>query len=191
MSDNYDRASERRQLTVMFCDITDSTGLSERCDPEDLQDILLDFQALSTRLVEGYGGTVVNYIGDGIRAQFGYPITSENEAEVAVRAGLALLCEIEKLSARATAKIGEVIRIRIGIHTGLAVIGRAVEGHVHEAMEIVGDTPNIAFRLQEIGPPNAIVISNETRHLLRERFRLRSLGVHSLRGLSREFHAFQ
>src|SRR6185312_17297107 len=101
------RASERRQLTVLFCDIVDSTGLSERCDPEDLSEILLEFQAISTRCIKDAGGNVVNYIGDGIRSEFGYPLASENEAESAVRAGLALLRAVEQLSERAIATIQE------------------------------------------------------------------------------------
>src|SRR4029453_10462339 len=101
------RASERRQLTVLFCDIVDSTGLSERCDPEDLSEILLEFQAISTRCINDAGGSVVNYIGGGIRCGFGYPLASENEAEAAVRAGLSLLEAIERLEERCIATIQE------------------------------------------------------------------------------------
>src|SRR5262245_63977851 len=97
--DNLQR-SERRQITVLFCDIVDSTGLSERCDPEDLSEVLAEFQAVSTRCIQDAGGTVVNFIGDGIRSEFGYPLASENEAEAAVRAGLALLAVIEQLGER-------------------------------------------------------------------------------------------
>jgi class 3 adenylate cyclase len=88
MDDSHDRTTERRQVTVLFCDIVDSTGLSERCDIEDLREILLEFQAISYRCINNAGGIVVNYIGDGIRAEFGYPLASENEAESAVHAGL-------------------------------------------------------------------------------------------------------
>jgi len=191
MHDLRGRASERRQLTVLFCDIVDSTGLSERCDPEDLSEILLEFQAISTRCINDAGGNVVNYIGDGIRSEFGYPLTSENEAESAVRGGLALLSAIEQLSERSIATIHEPLRVRIGVHTGVAVIGKAASGHVHDATEIVGDTPNIAFRLQEIGGPNSLVVSGETERLLRGKFQLRPLGVHTLKGLSRKMQAFQ
>src|SRR5262245_16799279 len=161
------RGSERRQITVLFCDIVDSTGLSERCDPEDLSDILAEFQAVSSRCINDAGGSVINFIGDGIRSEFGYPLASENEAAAAVRAGLALLAAIEQLGERSIAAIGEPLRVRIGIHTGFAVIGKLGPGHVHDATEIVGDTPNIAFRLQEFGGPNSLVISDETRRLLR------------------------
>jgi class 3 adenylate cyclase len=182
--------SERRQVTVLFCDIADSTGLSERCDPEDLRDVLLEFQNLSTRCIEACGGKVVNYIGDGIRAEFGYPLTSENEAESAVRAALSLLPSIKELSTRTAAALGETVCVRIGIHTGVAVIGRAAAGHVHGATEIVGDTPNIAARLQEIGEPGSIVISGETERLLRGKFQLQALGARALKGLSRQIDAF-
>src|SRR5262245_45181099 len=185
------RGSERRQLTVLFCDIVDSTGLSERCDPEDLRDILLEFQAISTRCINDAGGTVINYIGDGIRCEFGYPLASENEAENAVRTGLLLLRAVEQLSERAIATIKEPLRVRIGVHTGLAVIGTAAPGHVHRATELVGDTPNIAFRLLEAGGPNSLVISEETRRLLRGKFELQSLGLRTLKGLSRKMPAFQ
>lgn len=182
---------ERRQLTVLFADITDSTGLSERCDPEDLRDVLLRFQALCAGCIDSHGGRVVNYIGDGIRAQFGYPIRSENEAENAVRAGLAILRGMEELNASAAVALGEPVRLRIGIHTGWAVIGSGGSGHVHSATEIVGDTPNIAFRLQEIGLPNSITVSDATRRLLRDKFRMRGLGDRMLKGLSRQIGCFQ
>jgi class 3 adenylate cyclase/tetratricopeptide (TPR) repeat protein len=191
MDDFRGRANERRQLTVLFCDIVDSTGLSERCDPEDLSEILQEFQRISTRCINDAGGTVINYIGDGIRSQFGYPLASENEAASAVRAGLSLLNAIEQLGARSTATIQEPLLVRIGVHTGFAVIGKAALGHVHDATEIVGDTPNIAFRLQEIGAPNSLVISGETQRLLKRKFQLRPLGLHSLKGLSRKVEAFQ
>jgi len=191
MDDLRGKTSERRQLTVLFCDIVDSTGLSERCDPEDLSEILLEFQAISTGCIKDAGGNVINYIGDGIRSEFGYPLASENEAESAVRAGLVLLRAVAELSERATATIKEPLRVRIGVHTGFALIGKAAPGHVHGATEIVGDTPNIAFRLLEAGVPNSLVISDETRRLLRGKFQLQPLGLRTLKGLSRKMEAFQ
>jgi class 3 adenylate cyclase/predicted ATPase len=191
MDDLRGKTSERRQLTVLFCDIVDSTGLSERCDPEDLSEVLLEFQAISTRCIKDAGGNVINYIGDGIRSEFGYPLASENEAEAAVRAGLVLLGAVAELSERAAATLREPLRIRIGVHTGLAVIGKVAVGDAHRATEIVGDTPNIAFRLLEAGNPNSLVISNETRRLLRGKFQLQSLGLRTLKGLSRKVEAFQ
>ncbi len=187
---NNDRTTERRQVTVLFCDIVDSTGLSERCDIEDLREILLEFQTISSRCIKDAGGMVVNYIGDGIRAEFGYPLASENEAESAVHAGLVLLQGIQELSERSTATIQEPLRVRIGLHTGVAVIGKAGRDHVHDATEIVGDTPNIAARLQEIGQPNSLVISGETKRLLRGKFALQPLGMRALKGLSREIEVF-
>jgi len=191
MDDLSGRVSERRQLTVLFCDLVDSTGLSERHDPEDLREVLLEFQTICSRCINEAGGTVVNYIGDGVRAEFGYPLTSENEAECAVRAGLVLLRRIQQLSERSMATIQEPLRIRIGVHTGVAVIGKGAPGHVHNATEIVGDTPNIAARLQEIGEPNSLVISGETQRLLRGKFPLRVIGMRALKGLSRKIEVFQ
>src|SRR5215469_9218235 len=190
MDDLHDRATERRQVTVLFCDIVDSTGLSERCDIEDLREILLEFQAISSRCIKDAGGIVVNYVGDGIRAEFGYPLASENEAESAVYAGLQLLRSIQELGEHSMATIQEPLGVRIGLHTGVAVIGKAGRGHVHDATEIVGDTPNIAFRLQEIGEPNSLVISGETKRLLRGKFSLRSMGMRTLKGLSRQIEVF-
>jgi class 3 adenylate cyclase/tetratricopeptide (TPR) repeat protein len=182
---------EFRQLTVLFCDIVDSTGLSVRCDAEDLREVLNEFQSISTRCIKDAGGTVLNYIGDGIRCAFGYPQASENEAEAAVRAGLMLLEAIERLEDWCIATIHEPLRVRIGVHTGKAVIGKGGVGHVHDATEIVGETPNIAFRLQEIGVPNSLVISSETERLLKGKFQLRWLGEHNLKGLARQVSAFQ
>ena len=190
MDDLHNRTPERRQVTVLFCDIVDSTGLSERCDIEDLREVLLEFQAISSRCIQNAGGIVVNYIGDGIRAEFGYPLASENEAESAVQAGLQLLRGIQELSERSTATIQGPLRVRIGLHTGVAVIGKAERGHVHDATEIVGETPNIAFRLQEEGEPNSLVISGETKRLLRGKFSLRPLGMRALKGLSRKIEVF-
>jgi len=190
MDDLHDRTTERRQVTVLFCDVVDSTGLSERCDIEDLREILLEFQAISSRCINDAGGIVVNYIGDGIRAEFGYPLASENEAESAVHAGLQLLRSIQEFSERSVATIQEPLRVRIGLHTGVAVIGKAGRGHVHDATEIVGDTPNIAARLQEIGEANSLVISGETKRLLRDKFSLRPLGMRTLKGLSRQIEVF-
>jgi class 3 adenylate cyclase/tetratricopeptide (TPR) repeat protein len=190
MDDLHDRTTERRQVTVLFCDIVDSTGLSERCDIEDLREILLEFQVISSRCIQDAGGFVVNYIGDGIRAQFGYPLASENEAESAVHAGLQLLRSIQELSERSMRTVQEPLRVRIGLHTGMTVIGKVGRGHVHDATEIVGETPNIAARLQEIGEPNSLVVSGETKRLLRAKFSLRSLGMRTLKGLSRQIEVF-
>src|SRR5258705_3661668 len=147
MNDLHDRTTERRQVTVLFCDIVDSTGLSERCDIEDLREILLEFQTISSRCIKNAGGNVVNYIGDGIRAEFGYPLASENEAESAVHAGLLLLRGIQELSERSTATIQEPLRVRIGLHTGVAVIGKAGLGHVGHGTGDVGATAHIAARV--------------------------------------------
>lgn len=190
MDDLHNRTPERRQVTVLFCDIVDSTGLSERCDIEDLREVLLEFQAISSRCIQNAGGIVVNYIGDGIRAEFGYPLASENEAESAVQAGLQLLRGIQEFGERSTAMIQEPLRVRIGLHTGVAVIGKAGLGHVHDATEIVGDTPNIAARLQELAELNSLAISGETKRLLRGKFSLRPLGMRALKGLSRKIEVF-
>jgi class 3 adenylate cyclase len=189
MDDLRGKASERRQITVLFWGAALIQQVSERWTRRT--EILLEFQAISSRCIMDAGGIVINYIGDGIRAEFGYPLASENEAESAVRAALVLLRSIEQLSERSRATIQEPLRVRIGVHTGVAVIGKAALGHVHDATEIVGDTPNIAARLQEIAALNSLVISGETQRLLRGQFPLRPLGMRALKGLSRKIEVFQ
>ena len=156
-----------------------------------MSEILLEFQAISSRCITDAGGIVINYIGDGIRAEFGYPLASENEAESRGTRRSGVAARIEQLSERSRATIQEPLRVRIGVHTGVAVIGKAALGHVHDATEIVGDTPNIAARLQEIGALNSLVISGETQRLLRGQFPLRPLGMRALKGLSRKIEVFQ
>src|SRR5258705_8463322 len=161
MNDLHDRTTERRQVTVLFCDIVDSTGLSERCDIEDLREILLEFQTISSRCIKNAGGNVVNYIGDGIRAEFGYPLASENEAESAVHAGLLLLRGIQELSERSTATIQEPLRVRIGLHTGVAGIGKAGLGPGDGATENGGEAPKHVARVPGRREAKSLVIRRE------------------------------
>src|SRR6201987_3819195 len=163
--------AERRQITIMFCDLVGSTALSTKLDPEDLQEIIGAYHRCCAKVVTQSSGFVARYLGDGVLAYFGYPHAREDDAERAVRAGLALVEAVPKLDA------GEAtsLRVRVGIATGLVVVGDFMsEGPGHEN-EVVGETPNLAARLQALAEPDAVVISSETRRLLGDLFECREL----------------
>jgi class 3 adenylate cyclase/pimeloyl-ACP methyl ester carboxylesterase len=164
-------SAQRRQLTVMFCDLVGSTALSTRLDPEDLQEIIGAYHRCCADVITKSDGFVARYLGDGVLAYFGYPQAHENDAERAVRAGLALVEAVHRLDAgQATS-----LHMRVGVATGLVVVGDFVsEGPGHEN-EVVGETPNLAARLQALAEPDTLVISNETRRLLGDLFECREL----------------
>ena len=173
-----DRA-ERRQLTVMFCDLVGSTALSASLDPEDMQELLQIYHARVGDLVSQYCGFVAKYMGDGALIYFGYPQAHEDDAERAVRAGLALVAGISELSAD-----GNRLNARVGIATGLVVVGDLLG--VGEAQErgIAGETPNLAARLQEFAGVGAVVIADTTRRLVGDLFELSQLAPCSLKGFA-------
>ena len=162
---------ERRQITIMFCDLVGSTALSTRLDPEDLQAIIGTYHRCCAKVITQSDGFVARYLGDGVLAYFGYPQAHEDDAEQAVRAGLALVEAVAKLDAGKAASL----HARVGIATGLVVVGDFTsEGPGHEN-EVVGETPNLAARLQALAEPDAVVISSETRRLLGDLFECREL----------------
>ena len=171
--------AERRHLTVMFCDLVGSTALSARFDPEDLQELLRTYFARVDDLAGSHGGFVAKYLGDGALIYFGYPQAHENDAERAVRAGLALVDGISELTAA-----GERHSARVGIATGLVVIGDLVG--VGEAQErgIAGETPNLAARLQGLAESGTVVIAETTRRILGDLFELSPLAPSSLKGFA-------
>ena len=169
-------AAERRHLTVMFIDLVGSTALSAKLDPEDLRSIIGAYHRCCAELVERNGGFVARYMGDGVLAYFGYPRAHEHDAERAVRAGLALVEAVPKLDSAA----GSPLQVRVGIATGLVVVGDLIG---KEEDEIVGDTPNLASRLQALAEPNTVVIADGTRKLLANLFELEDLGVKDLKGI--------
>jgi class 3 adenylate cyclase len=151
--------AERRQLTVMFCDLVGSTALSARFDPEELRDEIRAYQNAVSGVVARYDGFVVKFMGDGVLAYFGYPRAHEDDAERAVRAGLEIAAAVTSLETRGT----EPLAVRIGIATGLVVVGDLVgEGSAQE-QAVVGETPNLAARLQALAQPGQIVIAGITR----------------------------
>src|SRR5262249_31370964 len=153
--------AERRQLTVMFCDLVGSTALSGRLDPEDLRGIIAAYHRCCTELVERNGGFVAKYMGDGVLAYFGYPRAHEHDAERAVRAGLGLVEAVPKLTTAA----GVPLQVRVGIATGLVAVGDLIGAGAAQEQAVVGETPNLAARLQGLAAPTAVVIASSTRGL--------------------------
>jgi class 3 adenylate cyclase/predicted ATPase len=178
-------AAEHRQLSIMFCDLVDSVGLGERLDAESLRDVLRDYQQRATKIIEAAGGLVARYHGDGILAYFGYPVVSEDDAERAIRAGLDLIKDAERL-----APAPEKLRLRVGIATGSVVVGELVASAAADQPSIVGGTPNLAARLQSIAQPNTMVIAPSTKQLAGGLFEYADLGPRDLKGFLHPIHAW-
>lgn len=178
--------AERRQLSVMFCDIVGSVALAERLDPEDLHDLLSKFQRLGTKIVEASGGLVARYQGDGILAYFGYPKASEYDAEQAIITGLELVESVGQLGAS-----DDKLKVRIGIATGVVIVGEITKSSQMDEPPIVGETPNLAARLQGIAEPNAIIIDERTRRLTGRLFECNDLGMQELKGFARPVRAWR
>jgi class 3 adenylate cyclase/tetratricopeptide (TPR) repeat protein len=173
-------SAERRHLTVMICDLVGSTALSARLDPEDMRTVMDAYHAVCARIVQGYDGFVGDFRGDGILAYFGYPRAHEDDAERTLRAGLDIVAAVAQLDTRAA----EPLAVRIGIATGVVVVGDlSREGALREHA-VVGETPNLAARLQALAEPGTIVIAASTRRLLGDLFRLRELGWHKVKGIA-------
>ena len=170
--------AERRQLTVMFCDLVGSTALSARMDPEDLREVISTYQKCVAETVRRFDGFLAKYMGDGVVVYFGYPRAHEDDAERAVRAGLALVQVVGQLQA------AEPLQVRVGIATGLVVVGDLVGAGEAQERGIVGETPNLAARLQALAEPGSIVVAASTRRLLGSRFGLCDLGRHELKGFA-------
>jgi class 3 adenylate cyclase len=207
------REAERRQLTVLFCDLVGSTALAARLDPEDLRAVMRAYQAACAQVISHFEGHVAEYLGDGVLAYFGWPVAHEDDAERAVRAGLELVAAVSRLgepeakpdiaapsavaerrvalrSTRATVA-GRPLAARIGIATGIAVVGDLIgEGAAREEA-VVGETPNLAARLQALGAPGSVVISQATRRLVGGLFELEDLGPRRLRGFAEPLAAFR
>jgi class 3 adenylate cyclase len=179
-------AAERRQLTVMFCDLAGSTALSARLDPEDMRQVIRAYQDACSGVVARYDGFVAKFMGDGILAFFGFPHAHEDDAERAVRAGLEIACVVGELQTPAPDKL----RVRIGIATGLVVVGDLVGKGAAQEQAVVGDTPNLAARLQALAEPDSVVVAGATRRLLRDRFFLRDLGRQAVKGLAEPVEAW-
>jgi len=170
--------AERRQLTVMFCDLVGSTVLSGRLDPEDLRKVMLTYSACVTDVIRGYKGKIARYMGDGVLAYFGYPHADEDNAAQATRAGLALVNAVTNLRTDA----GAELQVRVGIATGVVVVGDLIgDGAVRE-QAVVGETPNLAARLQTLAEPGTVLIDANTHRLTGGHFDYRDLGPCAVKG---------
>jgi class 3 adenylate cyclase/predicted ATPase len=186
------QAAERRQLTVMFCDMVGSTSLSAQFDPEDVRDIIAGFRETCVRVVNRYEGFAARYIGDAILVYFGYPNAHEDDAERAVRAALDIVQALSTAPASERPLVrGHVPQVRIGIATGLAVVGDLIGQRTEERAAAVGETPTLAARLQGLAPPNGIVIASSTHALLRAKFEYEKLGTREFKGISEKVQAFR
>jgi class 3 adenylate cyclase len=172
-------ASERRQITVMFCDLVDSTALSARLDPEDLHELLTAYRACITEAVRRNRGFIAHYVGDGVFVYFGYPHAQEHDADRALRAGLTIIRELSQFKPIA----GALPQVRIGVATGLVVIGNVAEGGAAEKIDVTGETPNLAARIQGLARANELVIARSTRDLVGDLFDCVDIGRFELKGL--------
>ena len=177
--------AERRQLTVMFCDVVGSTALSTRHDPEDLRELIGNYHRAVAETVGRFDGFVAKYMGDGVLIYFGYPQAHEDDAEQAVRAALAVIEAVGRLPAR------EDLRVRLGVATGLAVVGDLIGEGAAQERGVVGETPNLAARLQALATPNTLVIGEATRRQIGELFHLEDLGPQQLAGFAEPQRAWR
>ncbi len=170
--------AERRQLTVMFCDLVGSTALSGKLDPEDLGGLIRAYQGQCAKVVERWGGHLAKYMGDGVLAYFGWPTAHEDDPERAVRAGLELVESV----ADQTTPDGNALAVRVGIATGLVMVGDLIGAGASLEQTVVGETPNLAARLQGLAESGTVVVADDTRRLLRGAFQLDNIGAHTLKG---------
>jgi len=173
-------SGQRRQLTVMFADLVGSTELSRRLDPEEYRELLHAYREACTRAIDRYEGRVAQHLGDGVLVYFGYPVAHEDDAQRAARAALAAVRAVSDLRNGTTA-----LAVRIGIHTGLTVVGGSGEELA------LGDTPNVAARMQSLAQPDSVLVSAATRRLLGEHFHIESLGAQALKGLEQPMEVFR
>jgi len=177
--------AERRQLTVMFCDLVGSTALSARLDPEDLRNVIGTYHTCVSETIARFDGFIAKYMGDGVLAYFGYPQAHEEDAERAVRAGLALVEAVGRL------EVSDRLRVRIGIATGLAVVGDLIGIGAAQEEAVIGETPNLAARLQSAAEPDTVVIGHDTRRLIGNLFDCRDLGPVPIKGFAESIQAWQ
>jgi class 3 adenylate cyclase len=173
-------AAERPHLTVMICDLVGSTALSTRLDPEDMGALIDAYHAACAHITLSYDGFLVDFRGDGIMACFGYPRAHEDDGERTVRAALDIVDALARLDTPA----GEPLSVRIGIATGLVVVGDLGRKGALREHSVIGETPNLAARLQTLAEPGTVVVAGSTRRLLGDLFRLRDLGLHKVKGIA-------
>jgi class 3 adenylate cyclase/tetratricopeptide (TPR) repeat protein len=182
--------AERRQLTVLFCDLVDSTALSTQLDPEDLREVVRAYQVTCAEVIQRFDGHVAQYLGDGLLVYFGYPMAYEDTVQRAVRCGLAMIAAVETLNTHLGQSHRVRLAVRLGIHTGLVVVGEIGIGPRQEQLAL-GETPNIAARLQGLAAPDTVVISEATAQLIPGYFVCQPLGTPVLKGLPQPLQVYK
>jgi class 3 adenylate cyclase/predicted ATPase len=177
--------AQRRHMTVLFCDLVDSTPLAELLDAEDFREVLSGYQQACARAIESFDGYTARYVGDGLVAYFGYPRAHEDDAQRAVLAGLGILDELVDLNAHLRELFDVSLQARIGLHSGVVVAGEMADRDAESRFDIVGEMPHIAARLESIAPPGSVVISDATRDLIEGYVETEPLGEKALKGVSR------
>lgn len=186
-----DGGGEHRQITVMFCDIVESTKLSAQLDPEDLRELLLAYQTICAAETESHGGMIASYLGDGVMAYFGYPRAREDAAMRAVDAGLGITRRIAQLGRRLAADRNIALAARVALHTGRVLVGEIGSGDHRDSHAVTGIVPNLAARLERLAPKNGLVISAQTRALVGDAFRVEMMGLYELKGIPEPINVFR
>jgi class 3 adenylate cyclase/predicted ATPase len=182
--------AERRQLTVMFCDLVDSTKLSSQLDPEDWRDVVRAYQRVCSEVITRFDGHIAQLLGDGLLVYFGYPQAHEDDAQRAVRTGLGILAAMGDLNKKLEQEKDITLALRLGLHTGLVVVG-AMGGSGRQEQLALGETPNIAARIQGLASSNTVAISDATYRLVQGYFQCQDLGAQALRGVTESIHVYQ
>jgi class 3 adenylate cyclase len=182
--------AKRRQLTVLFCDLVDSTMLASKLDPEEWREVVRAYQDTCAKVIARYEGHIAQYLGDGLLVYFGYPQAHDDDAQRAVRAWLGMVEAMSQLNTRLSQERGVSLAMRLGIHTGQVVVGEIGGGAKHEQLAL-GETPNVAARLQGIAAPNTLVISAATFQLLGGFFACQPLGTPPLKGVAQPLKVYR
>jgi class 3 adenylate cyclase len=183
-------AAQRRQLTVLFCDLVDSTVLAGRLDPEELRDVVRAYQQTCAMVIQRFEGHIAQYLGDGLLVYFGYPQAHEDDAQRAVQTGLGIIEAIGTLNTCLEQAHGLRLAVRVGIHTGLVVVGE-MGGAGRQEQLALGETPNVAARLQGLAQPDTVVISDRTARLVEGYFTCQPLGAQELKGVAQPLQVYQ
>src|SRR5262245_4322454 len=182
--------AERRQLSLLFCDLVDSTKLSSQLDPEEYREVVRAYQRACSEVITRFDGHIAQLLGDGLLVYFGYPQAHEDDAHRAVRTGLGILAAMEDLHTRLKQDKGITLAIRLGIHTGLVVVG-AMGGGGRQEQLALGETPNVAARIQGRAAPNSLVVSSATYRLIQGYFACQDLGAQTLRGVGEPLSVYR